>query len=435
MQQLRAPSGGALQHAVRALLGALPARACAAAGASGGGGAAASQQQLAGGPACWWGASAWQRFSSTAGLGGEDGSSGATSSSGGAIAHDGGGGDDGGAAQAAHAAAAAAASSSAAEGAAAADAGDGAAAASSDGAAAASSGGAAAGGGGGGGPLSEAVPGEDARLERLMRVLLHPISRTRRWTGQLSPHLVHVNGQLFVEPHAVLSSMLRALHVIRGVLEEDGHVYIVETSPLLRPLLREAARSCVNPNMWFMENSWPRGLITNAASHRRLFLPSHQPNRRLFLEKGLRMVNPHCPEPRRAPPRLEWRDKWALYTRSDRPGFRGLLQDVLDAEHAQHTLKPPRTLSGRGRSLGLLVVLDTTRNAVALQEAAQRGVPTVALASGQVDMSSVTYPVLARDFSPAFVHFFLDNIVKLANVKAPALGAAGGGAAAQAAAA
>lgn len=53
-----------------------------------------------------------------------------------------------------------------------------------------------------------------------MRVLLHPISRTRRWTGQLNPYLVHVNGQLFVEPQAVLTSMLRALHVVRGVLEE-----------------------------------------------------------------------------------------------------------------------------------------------------------------------------------------------------------------------
>jgi hypothetical protein len=27
----------------------------------------------------------------------------------------------------------------------------------------------------------------------------------------------------------------------------------------------------------------------------------------------------------------------------------------------------------------------------------------------------VTYPVLARDFSPAFVHFFLDWIIKVAN--------------------
>ena len=73
-------------------------------------------------------------------------------------------------------------------------------------------------------------------------------------------------------------------------------------------------------------------------------------------------------------------------------------------------------LAGRGRDLRLLIVLDTTRNSIALQEAAQRSIPTIALASGQVDMSHVTYPVLARDFSPAFVHFFLDMLVRVANV-------------------
>jgi hypothetical protein len=85
--------------------------------------------------------------------------------------------------------------------------------------------------------------------------------------------------------------------------------------------------------------------------------------------------------------------------------------------HPPPSLKPPRTLPGRARDLRLLIVLDTTRNTIALQEAAQRGVATVALASGQVDMSAVTYPVLARDFSPEFAHFFLDMLVRVANVK------------------
>jgi hypothetical protein len=114
-------------------------------------------------------------------------------------------------------------------------------------------------------------------------------------------------------------------------------VYVVENHPLLRSLLREAARACVNPNVWFMDTPWARGTLTNAASHRRLFLPAHQPNRRLFLEKGLRMVNPHHPEPSGPPPRLDWEDKWALYARADQPGYRQLLEDLLRAEHGLHT--------------------------------------------------------------------------------------------------
>lgn len=49
------------------------------------------------------------------------------------------------------------------------------------------------------------------------------------------------------------------------------------------------------------------------------------------------MVNPHCPEPPALPPRTDWQDKWALYARSGRPGYRDLLAGLLDAEHAMHT--------------------------------------------------------------------------------------------------
>ena len=55
------------------------------------------------------------------------------------------------------------------------------------------------------------------------------------------------------------------------------------------------------------------------------------------MAKGLRMVNPHCPEPHTPPPRLDWSDKWALYARSNRPGYRQLLQDLVDREQAVHT--------------------------------------------------------------------------------------------------
>jgi len=110
-----------------------------------------------------------------------------------------------------------------------------------------------------------------------------------------------------------------------------------------------------------------------------------------------------------------------------------LTQTTMRAHSTQHThsLKPPRTLPGRGRDLRLLIVLDTTRNAIALQEAAQRSIPTIALASGQVDMSNVTYPVFARDYSPEFVHFFLDMLVRVANVVPDAAAAARAGAAVQ----
>eukprot|EP00879_Flechtneria_rotunda_P021562 GHRR01022725.1.p2 GENE.GHRR01022725.1~~GHRR01022725.1.p2 ORF type:complete len:107 (-),score=31.47 GHRR01022725.1:1622-1942(-) len=77
--------------------------------------------------------------------------------------------------------------------------------------------------------------------------------------------------------------------------------------------------------------------------------------------------------------------------------------------------KPAGSLRGTAKHLSLLVLLDSTKNAVAIKEAYNRNVPTIAVGNTLRDMSQVTYPVLARDFHPSFAHFFLDWIIKVAN--------------------
>jgi len=56
----------------------------------------------------------------------------------------------------------------------------------------------------------------------LPQVLLHPMPRAASWNAQLSPYLLQVNDQLLLQPSAVLLSVVRALHVLRGVLAEVG---------------------------------------------------------------------------------------------------------------------------------------------------------------------------------------------------------------------
>ena len=300
------------------------------------------------------------------------------------------------------------------------------------------------------GGVEGAVGGpEGSRMDRLMRVLLHPISRSRRWTGQLNDQLVSVNGQLFAEPSAVLTSTLRALHVVRDVLKEvrrrrgwaeglalalrgtecvqqllgkhwacvpvllccagvptpppprapgrprvrvgdqpaaapaaarggallhqpqhvvDGVVLVarhdiqrsvtqalVPASPPAQPQVRARAAwagvrlTCLGrpASRAVPFRCRPRTQRAAAArAHRCGAAPCSPaatarfvscPHQRLFMAKGLRMVNPHCPEPHTPPPRLDWSDKWALYARSNRPGYRQLLQDLVDREQAVHT--------------------------------------------------------------------------------------------------
>jgi hypothetical protein len=66
-------------------------------------------------------------------------------------------------------------------------------------------------------PLIDAVT---LLLLLLLQVLMHPMPRAARWNAQLSPYLLQVNDQLLLQPQAVLLSVVRALHVIRAVLQE-----------------------------------------------------------------------------------------------------------------------------------------------------------------------------------------------------------------------
>jgi hypothetical protein len=288
-------------------------------------------------------------------------------------------------------------------------------------------------------------------MEALLRTLVQPIPSSAVNRGQLAEHLVNFSSERGARSHALLdpadalSSLLRALLAARAALREDGHVVIVGSSPNVAPIVRAAANSCLSSNVWFMAEGWRPGALTNHRAHRRLFRPDlHQPARRALREWGLLPSNPHVPPltatnttaraaeggaaatPTPAavglsaaptPQRLSWRDKWQLHARTREPGTRELLEALIAREDGAHALAAPgRPRGGLLPRLRLLVVLDPTRNGVALQEAAARGVPTAALVAHNVDLADVTYPILGRDASPRMAWLFLDRLVKVANV-------------------
>ena len=303
-------------------------------------------------------------------------------------------------------------------------------------------------------------------MDALLRALVQPVSSSAANTGQLAPHLVNLSPRgergarqsALLDPADALASLLRALLAARAALREDGHVVVVGSSPGVQPVVRAAAASCLSPNVWFMPEGWRPGALTNHSSHRRLLRPHlHQPARAALREWGALPVNPHAapagwtssfspsleepeagdqlssawpPSPpppptglaaAPAPPRLGWRDKWLLYGRTREPGTRALLEALIAREDVAHPLAAPgRPRGGLLPRLRLLVVLDpaSSRNGVALREAAARGVPTAALVAHNVDLADVTYPILGRDASPQMAWLFLDRLVKVANVGA-----------------
>lgn len=257
-------------------------------------------------------------------------------------------------------------------------------------------------------------------VKSLMPVLIHPLQQSKHGydNNLLGRQRLNIAGQHFLDPTTVLMSTIRAMYVIKHTLQEDGHVYVMCGNPLLKPLVREVALCCTNPNMWFHVEGWKKGTITNAKVLRRLFLGRHQPNRSLFRSKGIKMVNVHCPNPaalgHNPPPKVDWSDRWELFKDYRQ---RNLLMELL--RYDQNILpkyKSPGTLHGKYHKLRLVVVLDTAFDISALEEAHMRNIPSIALVNHHNPLAPVTFPVYARSGHPGYIHFFLNWLLKVVNV-------------------
>ncbi len=58
-----------------------------------------------------------------------------------------------------------------------------------------------------------------------------------------------------------------------------------------------------------------------------------------------------------------------------------------------------------------LVVIDTKREAIAVEEAKKKGIPVVALMNSDCDLASADYPILANDASMKSIAFFVEMIL------------------------
>lgn len=261
--------------------------------------------------------------------------------------------------------------------------------------------------------------------EALAHALLQPLPLGRHTNDALNDQAVTLGKTMFIDPAKCLESTMRALYVIKQVLSDDGHVYVLNSNPSLSPLLREAALCCVNPNLWFSGSAWGPGSL-DAGPQSKLFQQQHQPNRKLLAVRGLKMVNPHCTQPivvNRPPPKLAPLDKWRLFEKRSSgrggPSGKDLLKGVLALEGAATQLPLPRVLTGDAAKLRLIVVLDLTHDLPAVLEAHARGVMTASLVNAHSDLSHITYPVYAGENQLRYQHFLLDWIIKVANVPPP----------------
>ena len=199
-------------------------------------------------------------------------------------------------------------------------------------------------------------------LRRLLEGGVHFGHTCRRWNPKMKPYIFGKrNGIHIIDLEQSLPLFRQALTVLRDCAAQGGRILFVSTKRQAQDRVKQAAINC---GQYYVNHRWLGGTITNWST----------------ITKSIRRMK-----------ELE-----AQLTGEDTEGFTKRELTLLDRERA----KLERALGGI-REMGdlpdMLFVIDTTREHIAIQEAARKKIPVVGIIDSNADPEGITYPVPGND--------------------------------------
>ena len=198
-------------------------------------------------------------------------------------------------------------------------------------------------------------------MRQLLEAGVHFGHTTRRWNPRMAPYLFgERNGIHIIDLEQTVPMLHRALEQVREVAHNRGRVLFVGTKRQATDIVKEAATRCAQN---FVNHRWLGGMLTNWKTI------SNSIRRLKHLEELLKVEN------------VGLTKKELLGLQRER--------DKLD-----------RALGGIKEMAGLpdiIVVIDTNKESIAIQEARKLSIPTSAILDSNSDPEGITTPVPGND--------------------------------------
>ncbi len=204
-------------------------------------------------------------------------------------------------------------------------------------------------------------------MRQLLEAGVHFGHQTRRWNPKMAPFLFGVrNGVHIIDLQQTVPMLDRALQAARDVCAGGGRVLFVGTKRQAQEPIAEAAKRC---GQYFVNHRWLGGMLTNWKT----------------ISNSIK--------------RLKEIDERLA---GDQPGGAasgGLTKkELLFMTRERDKLE--RSLGGikeMGGLPDLLFVIDTNKEAIAVEEARRLNIPVIAVLDSNSDPKGVTYPIPGND--------------------------------------
>ncbi len=225
-------------------------------------------------------------------------------------------------------------------------------------------------------------------MRQLLEAGVHFGHHTRRWNPKMKPFIFGVRNGIHILDLEQSAPMLgRALEAVRDVTANGGRVLFVGTKRQAQDKIKEAAEKC---GQYYVNHRWLGGMLTNwktiSGSIKRLRDNEHKLS-------------------------------------GDREGLtkREVLEMQRDTDKLNLSLGGIKDMGGLP---AIIFVIDTNKEAIAIEEAKVLGIPVIAIIDSNSSPDNITYPIPGNDDALRAIEFYCDIVANaaLAGIQAEAGG-------------
>ena len=215
-------------------------------------------------------------------------------------------------------------------------------------------------------------------LKELLEAGVHFGHQTKRWNPLMDPYIYGSrNGIHIIDLTQTVPLLDAALNVVNETVAKGGNILFVGTKRQAQKHISEAAEKCAQ---YYMNHRWLGGTLTNWKT------VSNSISRLKKIDEKLS---------------------------NDNDGL--TKRERLNIEREQQKLNA--SLGGirdMGGIPNLLFVIDTNKEALAIQEAKKLGIPVVAVIDSNSDPSDIDYPIPGNDDATRSISLYCDLVSRAA---------------------
>jgi small subunit ribosomal protein S2 len=213
-------------------------------------------------------------------------------------------------------------------------------------------------------------------MTELLEAGVHFGHQTKRWNPKMKPFIFEQRNSIYIiNLSETVKQLQAATDFLAGIARNGGKVLFIGCKKQAQEAVKEAAQAC---GQFYVNQRWLGGTLTNLSTIRKSVA------RLSYLEQ------------------IEQSPEYSQMGKQELSALRR------EAEKLRRNLEGIRNMSSLPDAL---VIIDTTREAIAVAEANRLAIPTVAIVDTNADPDLVTYPIAGNDDAIRAIRVILQKLV------------------------